>query len=306
MRDLPLVALRAFACVYETGGVRPAARLLQVSHSSVSRHLRDLEAWLGVALLAPREGVRRLAFTPQGEALGRAALASLGELAQAVAMVRERRRANSVTIAASPSVAARWLLPRLHLLGESHGWIDVSVVAEQSAMALADQEADIAIRMGAGPWPGQACTVLMDDTLYPVAQARYWNALKGATAAERLAAAKLIHDRDPNAGWERWFAAHPCPGADARAGPRLTSSDLVLRAAAQGLGVALARDRLAAEDVDAGILVRPFGDTSVALPDAYWLLTAQDDVATAARRAVVDWLTAQAGVRLPLLAMPVE
>jgi len=50
MQRLPLSALRAFAAVYEAGGVRPAARALQVTHSSVSRHLHELEAWLGVAL----------------------------------------------------------------------------------------------------------------------------------------------------------------------------------------------------------------------------------------------------------------
>ena len=92
MRDLPLGALRAFAAVYERGGVRPAARALQVNHSSVSRHLRDLEAWLGVALLEPRDGAVRLVFTPQGEALGRSAVSGLTELARAVDAARELRR----------------------------------------------------------------------------------------------------------------------------------------------------------------------------------------------------------------------
>ena len=47
MRRLPLSALRAFAAVFETGGVRPAARALQVTHSAVSRHVRELEAKAG-------------------------------------------------------------------------------------------------------------------------------------------------------------------------------------------------------------------------------------------------------------------
>jgi LysR family glycine cleavage system transcriptional activator len=302
MRDLPLVALRAFACVYDTGGVRPAARLLQVSHSSVSRHLRELEAWLGTALLRERSGPGRLVFTPQGEALGKAALASLGDLALAVEGVRERRRANAVTIATSPSVAARWLLPRLHDLNAAHAWIDVSVIAEQSPLALAEQGADIGLRMGAGPWSGHACKTLMGDTLYPVAGPRYWEALPGKDPMTKLAAAKLIHDRDPNASWARWLAAQPCPDLDGQAGVRLTSSDLVLRAAAQGLGVALARDRLAAQDVEAGILMRPFGEAEVALADAYWILTAETGAPTAAQRAVIDWLHAQAGLRLAPIA----
>jgi LysR family glycine cleavage system transcriptional activator len=50
-------------------------------------------------------------------------------------------------------------------------------------------------------------------------------------------------------------------------GPRLASSDLVLRAAIQGQGVALARHRLPAADVASGALVRPFGELRIVLPD---------------------------------------
>lgn len=50
MNDLPLVALRAFAIVYQTGGIRAAASKLGIAHSSVSCHVRELEARLGTAL----------------------------------------------------------------------------------------------------------------------------------------------------------------------------------------------------------------------------------------------------------------
>ncbi len=52
MRELPLNALRAFAAIHATGGVRAAARELRIAHSSVSRHLAELEA------CAPRPWVR--------------------------------------------------------------------------------------------------------------------------------------------------------------------------------------------------------------------------------------------------------
>src|SRR5262245_56344328 len=69
MKDLPLNALRAFAAIHSCGGVRAAARELGIAHSSVSRHLAELEGWLGVELTtgAARPGAM---FTAQGEALG--------------------------------------------------------------------------------------------------------------------------------------------------------------------------------------------------------------------------------------------
>jgi LysR family glycine cleavage system transcriptional activator len=66
MNELPLNALRAFAMVYAHGGVRAAARELGMAHSSVSRHLGELDRWLGVPLLRTAAGRGQLVFTPQG------------------------------------------------------------------------------------------------------------------------------------------------------------------------------------------------------------------------------------------------
>jgi LysR family glycine cleavage system transcriptional activator len=75
---------------------------------------------------------------------------------------------------------------------------------------------------------------------------------------------------------------------------RFSSSDLVLRAAAHGLGVALARHRLVAEDVHTGVLVRPFGPHAVALDNAYWTITAPQHPLRPATRLVIAWLRREA------------
>ena len=294
MRNLPLNALRAFAAVYETGGIRPAARSLQVAHSSVSRHVRELEGWIGLALIRSRDGTRSLAFTPQGEALGRAALASLRELEGAVAALRESRRGNAVTISTTPSFAARWLLPRLAAFEDTHPWIELSVIADQRLADPSGQGADIGVRMGRGPWPALACEPLMDDGLFPVMSPAFWEQAGKPRTPDDLAGLRLLHDRDPQSSWEAWRSVHESGALDVRPGPRLASSDLVLRAAAQGLGVALARGRLAADDVAAGALIRPFGDLHVALPDAYWIVRSETAPPRVAVTAVIDWLKSQA------------
>jgi len=300
MQRLPLSALRAFAAVYQAGGVRSAARALQVTHSSVSRHLHELEAWLGVALLENRTAKEGLAFTAQGRALGEAALAGLATLTNAVDVVRELRRANSVVIATTPSFAVRWLLPRLASLQKSHAWIEVSVTTQQAVQKLSAQGADLAVRMGSGPWFDDKCEPLMDDALYPVATRRYWNSIGERQPGRALAKARLLHDRDPASAWERWFAVHPLQGIDVRAGGRFTSSDLVLGAAAEGLGVALARDRLAARDVSAGLLVRPFGVAKVSMSRAYWLVQPPDTEPRPAVHALAQWLRSQAATAVAL------
>lgn len=294
MWDLPLNSLRAFAAVYASGGVRAAARRLGIGHSSVSRHLAELERWLGVELTLKKSGRRRLVFTPQGRALGEVALAGQRELANAVAAVREARSAASVHIGTHPSVAVRWLLPRLPAFEAAHPGIEVSVIVDRQLRDLESSDLDLAIRMASRPGRDERWQRLMGDELYPVMSPAFWQRSGRPSRPRDLARLRLLHDRDPQASWAAWKERHGPPALDAQKGPRFTSTDLVLRAAAYGQGVALARHQLAADDVAAGVLLRPLGELAVALDDSYWLVLPPHTFPSAAARTVIEWLQAEA------------
>ncbi|MDX1555919.1 MAG: LysR substrate-binding domain-containing protein [Xanthomonadales bacterium] len=298
MYDLPVNALKVFAAVCEADGVRPAARNLQISHSSVSRHLAVLEHWIGVRLIDRDSGRGKLTFTPQGQALGRAAQASLEALSKAVQSVKETPRINTVKLSTAPSVASLWLLPRLVRFREAHPGLELSVIVEQRLVNPARQEADMAIRMGQGPWPGLVCQPLMDEQLFPVMSRTYWEESGRPTAPDELRHLQLLHDRDPNTPWSLWLSEFCTLPVDTERGPRFTSSDLVLRAACQGLGVALARGRLAEESLAIGALVRPFGDLAIDLADAYWIVRPPGRERVSVRT-VAAWLRDQAGIPAP-------
>src|SRR5256885_17217619 len=106
MDRLPLNALRAFALVLERGGVRAAARELAISHSAVSRHLKELERWLGVALLEKRDA-GGLRATAQGQLLAEAARTPPPGMQQAVETVRQQRPSYSLSLCTTPSFALR-------------------------------------------------------------------------------------------------------------------------------------------------------------------------------------------------------
>lgn len=287
---LPLNALRAFATVYASGGVRAAARSLAVSHSSVSRHLAALEHWLGVKLMAPSAGRRGLQLTPQGDALGKVTVLSLAEITRVADSMREAKSDTSVTIATTPSIAVRWLLPRLPAFEAAHRAIDLSVIVDQRLQDLEAAGADLAIRSGAGRWPDVDSHPLMTDALYPVMSPGFHERAGRPDKPAALARLRLLHDRDPDATWEAWRSTYGPKGLDVRRGPRFTSSDLVLRAALQGQGVALARHRLVAADVDTGLLVRPFGDLQVDLGTVYWIGVPVHALPRPATTTVIGWL----------------
>jgi LysR family glycine cleavage system transcriptional activator len=292
--DLPLNALRAFALVYRHGGVRAAARELGMAHSSVSRHLGELARWLGVPLLHAGAGRAGVVFTPQGEALGQAVCAGLGEIERAVALLREARPAHAVALSTTPSFAIRWLLPRLPAFEQAHPRIELSVLVDQKLEGFSDGRVDLAVRMGRGPWPELHGEPLMDDALYPVMSPAYWQEHGRPSRPAQLAGLRLLHDRDPQAAWERWRREYGPPVLSLQGGPRYAASDLVLRAAQQGQGVALARHRLVGGDVAAGSLLRPFGALEVPLAEAYWIVRPRDARPRPAVSAVIDWLRWQA------------
>ena len=287
--DLPLNSLRAFALVYQHRGVRAAARELGMGHSSVSRHLAELTRWLGVPLMHAGAGRAALVFTPQGEALGKAVCDGLRDIEQAIATLREARPVHAVALSAAPSFAMRWLLPRLPAFEKAHPKVELSVLVEQKLEDFTDGRVDLAIRMGRGPWPGVQGEPLMDDALYPVMSPVYWRDHGRPSKPAQLGGLRLLHDRDPHAAWELWRRAHGPAGLSLQGGARSASSDLVLRAAQQGQGVALARHRLATGDVEAGTLVRPFGALEVKMEQAYWVVRPPGQPRPAVA-AVLDWL----------------
>jgi len=293
MFDVPLNMIRAYAAVFDTGGIRPAARRLGVTHTSVLRFVRELEAYLGVELTETRKGARGLLFTPAGEALGKAALSSLATLEAALVSIREAHHRKSVIIETTPSVASRWLLPRLASLEAAIGGVEVSLIVDQRLRGPDETGADLAIRLGSGPWPDADCIALMDDALVPVMSPAYWQQVNKCTEPSGLKGTKLLHDRDPNSSWAAWKTAFGPTSLDIRTGPRFPSADLVLTAAEQGLGVALVRRSLAEESLKRGHLIAPLGDHSLALPQSIWIVLPKLQNRRIAVEAVIKWLAGQ-------------
>lgn len=292
MKDLPLNALRALAVIHSSGGVRAAARELGIAHSSVSRHLAELEAWLGVRLTAEPTRSRTL-FTPQGDALGNAVVAALRDVERAVNEIREVRSPHTVTISTTASFAVRWLLPRLGVFEQQRRGVEISVLVDQRLEDLDAAGIDISLRMGRGGWEGVRARPWMNDVLFPVMSPTYHATTRRPKKPSDLVGLRLLHDRDPHASWNAWRSAYGPRTLDVRRGPRLASSDLVLRAAAQGDGVALARGRFVRDDLKSGALLRPIPSLEVAMGPAYWIVEPKR-TARPAVAAVLEWLEHEA------------
>ncbi len=158
---------------------------------------------------------------------------------------------------------------------------------EQNRTDFQTSRVDLALRMGAGPWPDLHCIPLMSDRLIAVASPNL--VPEALTCAEQLAEYDLLHDQDPSAQWLRLFTENQLALVDLSKGMRLSSSDLLLSSAIHAQGVALVSERLAHDDIAQGKLIRVLKE-SVELGSYYWLVMPRESILKTKVRTFCDWL----------------
>jgi LysR family glycine cleavage system transcriptional activator len=289
---LPLNALRVFDAAARHGRFDAAASELSITPGAVSRQIKALEAELGLRLFDRFNRAVRL--TEAGSRLAGGVGAGLSTIEEAVERIR-RRGDGPLVVSVLHSLAARWLVPRLHSFHERYPAADILISASDRAVDLV-READLAIRYGPGPYPGLDARRLARSVMFPVCSPRLLEADPPLKAPADLARAVLLQETNLLAGepdWVDWLAAAGVAGVDAAKGPRFSNTYLTLEAAMSGRGVAFVHGILALDDLTAGRLVRPFSQ-SVASPFDYWTVCLPERANDPTLRRFRDWLDAQA------------
>lgn len=251
MRVPPFSSLVALEAAARHKSYSRAADELFVTHGAVSQQVRKLEEELGVQLFARRGN--QMEPTPTGAALAEQVGQALSTLRHGVEAAR-RAASGPIVLSAGPAFATSWLSPRLARLSAETGELDLTIRVEDRVSDLATDGVDVALRYGVGPWAGMESVRLMDERIFPVCSP----ALLARHPVERpedlLSAPLLRHTDLP---WSVWFRAMGLEPPEARPALGFDGSSMMLDAAAQGLGFALARGGYAKRDLDEGRLVRP-------------------------------------------------
>ncbi|MCB8822513.1 LysR substrate-binding domain-containing protein [Microvirga rosea] len=262
----PLDALRAFEAAARLGSFSAAANDLNLTHGAISRQVAKLEHWLGERLFDRQ--ARGVALTPQGQRLHQRTSEAFALIANSSDRWIERRGASIVRLTSIPSVSSLWLMPRLQAFEAGDPVLRIEFVVEHRNLDLEAEGIDLAIRCGRGSLPGRVSIRLFEEQCFPIASPALAASL-GSGAPERILNYPLVHDSDAS-GWRAWFAAQ---GMDYRPRPqdrRFEDYNLVLDAAAHGLGIALARPPLAGGALRNGRIVR-VDPRTVLNPVSYWL-----------------------------------
>jgi LysR family transcriptional regulator, glycine cleavage system transcriptional activator len=306
-RELPpLNAIRAFEAAARRGSFVEAAKDLHVTHWAIGKQIRLLEDWFGVPLFERR--TRGVALTDHGADLLTDVSAALSRLTSATGRLRgpesTRRVSGVVRVNVLPSIALRWLLPRLSKFQESYSSVEIKISTTSRKLRYVGTAFDVGIRSGVEHGSGIQCETLMPDWRLPVCSPRILRDRPVETAQD-LRRHALLHSTTTRSAWSQWFSAAGVPGLAPVRHLELDHTYLQLQAAVDGLGIALGSRPLVEADLAAGRLVCPIAAPEFRADD-YQLVISEDRVRDPAIKAFRSWILAAAKEPLATIETPVR
>lgn len=268
-----LDALKGFDAAARHLSFTKAATELSLTQSAISRQVQTLEDQLGIRLFV--RSVRKLTLTPEGELLHRAAANALAILAEVCGGLQAGQRRPRVTVSAAISIAALWLVPRLGAFQERHPDVDVRLSADNRLVDLGREDADLALRYGPPETMPPEATLLFGEVVFPVAAPAIAAAFPSHPAAADLAAVTLLtYTGDPTPGldWPTWLLTLGLEKARPKALIQFNQYDQMIRAAADGQGIALGRGPLVRRLIDEGRLAPLMAARECVASRGYYLL----------------------------------
>lgn len=245
MKLPPLNALRYFDIAAETENFVRAAERLHVTHGAVSRQVRLLEESLGIELFERRN--RAIFLTPAGRALHGTTQAIFEQLEGAVQRLRQQESNNVLVLSCEPTIAMRWLIPRLPRFHAANPDLQLHLVAAGGLPDFTRGGIDLALRRDDFHW---------DHTLHSLKICEEWIGPVGhPTTADNQ---RLLHSGTRPSAWPTWLRL---------SGQRLGHTErsdyehfyLSIQAASAGLGLAIASALMVQDELESGQLKAPFG-----------------------------------------------
>jgi LysR family glycine cleavage system transcriptional activator len=289
MRRLPpYFALRALEAAARHRSYSRAADELAVTHGAVSQQIRKLEAELGAPLFR-RQG-NGMIPTPAALRLAERIATAQAILGDAVEEFASSASRDALVVSIDPQLGVRWLPQRLARLLADPAGANLDLRFEERLADFVTDGVDVGLRYGRGQETGVEHALLFHEQLFPVCSP----ALAGREAIrapqDLLTATLLRHTHRP---WWLWFSCFDLP-EPAPSGPEFADSLMIIEAAAQGMGVALARSSLVQQDLETGRLVRLFPE-AIQNDFAFYVAWRADNPKLARIHVLRDWLIAEIG-----------
>ncbi len=279
----PLNALRAFEAAARNMSFSVAGDELSVTHVAISHHIKHLEEWLGCRLFH-RTG-RGVQLTKEGTALSERTTSNLRGLDDICRRIKTRAQRPALKVRCLPSIASRWLIPKLPNFSEMYPSIDIQVfyaTAESEALS-----SDWEILVSAKPATSEStvCRKLFSRRSRPVCSPAFLKNNPSAAEPAGLRNLELLHD-ESQSDWKNWFAVAGVELTSDPQGPIFQDFNLLSTAVIAGHGVALCPVDVFQEELSRGDLC-VLSELQVNENDGYYITHRKDAETSVAK--FVDW-----------------
>ena len=285
----PLAAVRVFEAAARLGSFTRAADELGMTQSAISYQIKVLEDRIGSALF--RRQRRGVELTPVGKRFASGVGEGLDLLREAYRQAVDRGE-DALAISVAPTFAVSFLASRLGHFHLANPSLSVKVEVSQQLVDFEAEGVDLAIRSGAGGWPGLSCHLLLRSDPTPMLSPELADSVGGIRAPEDLLKLPIIEAGDP--WWRNWFAASgvPTPDLPAPSAPSLGAQVLEANAVLAGKGVGKLTPALHADALMQGRLIRPFERTQDD-GQSFWLVCPRNRLRSSAAQRFRNWLMAE-------------
>lgn len=276
-----LNSLHAFATAARHLNFTRAADELCVTQAAVSHQIKALEAQVGCPLFL--RTARGLQLSDEGARIAPAVQQVFAQLEAALALLDEAAPRTRLTVAVVGTYLHGHLLQRLPDFEARHPHIELRVQTHNNKLDLVAETVDAAIRFGDGAWRSCEALPLQAAPLTPLCAPALATSLKRPDDLRRCTLLRSYRSED----WPAWARVAGCKPLNAR-GTQFDSSVLMVQAAQQGAGVALAPASMFRRELREERLVQPFAQEVDA--GRYWLTRSLTREASSALAAFKGWL----------------
>ncbi|GAA0275618.1 transcriptional regulator GcvA [Alteraurantiacibacter aestuarii] len=282
----PLRALEAFVRVVRLGSARSAASELGLSPSALSRRITNLEEFTGRKLFS-RTG-QAMKLTDEGRAFYDAVAPHLETLAAAVESQSENFQLLRLRLGVMPLFGTQRLFPRLPELRSLHPRLHLDIDTSPHLVDRVGDTLDAAITLMTDPDPSFHAVQLDQNTVHAICSKELAAQLGPKPDLATLEKQTFLVHTDMALSFEAWKKALGFEKLRPAAIDHYDSGQLILEAAAQGLGIAMMHDDHMERNNDPR-LAKLF-DVSVASPYSYWFICRPVDLEARPVRIFHDWL----------------
>ena len=268
---------------------RLASEELRMTQPNVSHAIKALEAHLDIPLF--NRGNRGVSLTNAGSRLYATLHPALLQIEETLHSI-SRQNSKSLTVAASTSLAAQWLLPLCAEYQRSHQDIKVHIITTDRNLDP-DGDIDFSIRRMPRDLIRKNCWHIGDEELYTICSPAYLATRAPVREVKDLIDHNIIHNQEPyrdRMSWQEWLSHYSDDHLNIPESLVLHDYQLVLQACLAGEGIALGWSVTSGQLVEQGVLVQPLPQR-LKTPFAFYMLASEKTDLSEQKLSFAEWVT---------------